>query len=1610
VAETVQLAPVAPGGPGRFRRVLGAVGASIALAGVFVVALVGSVVLHLDLGPTRRTVRAIANVVFADLFRGKLVVGEIDQIRLSGVRIRGADAWDPGGTQIVHADRLVADVDVLAIVRSVLVGSGELLIGISRVHLDNADVALLRGEGGVPTIADTFLLRGPSTPSEPGGRKARILLDRIEIAHVWAHGDIAPPNFDAEITGAVGHLEVGADGLSIDVQPSHADLRAPLPNPLAGAVTYRLRGAPGQELVMEGGFDGKVGELDVHASGTLSGSRVTGRVEVPHALRGAIASLLPGAPPPIPLRVPVSALIEAEGALPEVAFKTTLSFEDGGTIHAEGTLAARIPLTVDVGVIVHGVDPRVVLDVPSATPIDASGHVFVEVGADTRIDADATTAPFVLAGNTIPKVVASARFAHGVWSATAKVDEIGAPLAATVAVDAQGGVDFDVTAKVASLRAVPRLALPVDGSGTVDVKGTLRDGVLDAHVKARAEGVRAPGSVALTSAGVDARVHGPLAALQVDATVSGKGLRASSYAWDTALIHVRGPLLAPRVDAVLDEGNGDSVSTSGQVDVKGKAVTGLKLTLQRRDGTVHGSVARISAAQGGAKIEGLDLEGSDLGSLKGGLLVVGQELTGKLHGENVDLAKVASLAGLTVHVAGLANVDVDLTSDRPGRRTGHVSLELVSGEALLLKGVSALFTATFDGDHVRTDGLFRVIAQPSVAENALGIAAGFDVAAAFGAVADEPCDGAVARVRFTRGDGELPGPLLDPAAWRRVWGSVELAADEWNLRCIRRMVPFGLPEVRGRLTTRATLERAPGARLPSVRAFFAKTLGLEVADGDWDSLHTDLEIRATVDGDTGVSGAKVSIFDGGLLASASLSATLDLPLLLDQPERRWASLRRAPLSGRIAIPRNKVTAFSGLPSFVTDRVPLITGKNGDILTGEVQVDATLKGTLEDPTGDLKVGAWDLAQATLQQAPPAVAPDKGVPPGAPKPPPKVLAPVLGDWGMPVDVDVHATYDGRAAKLEALHVVHAKHEVLTASGELALLFADILAGKVHPTGSFTARLDQVPLGDVPLFADTDIGGHLSGTLAMTGIGEKPSLHLDLEMPDARVGQDVAYDHTSVKLDIAPPVAGAGVERSASKLEVQVSGPKSGSLTTTVTHGVTWLGGAVPVLDADYPGKLLLAAKGFRVAAAAPFLSAVASRVDGVLDGDASLDWGAPKSGGAARFDGVHLALVRGILNLPQLGQELHDISLTIAGGSDGALAVSNLQARGTKGLITGKGSAHFDGLIPLDAALQLDIKKGDEIPLTLEGVALGDASGGLTVTAKAQNHNWNVKVGIPRLAVELSPSLGRSVISTDDNPDITLRNALRPVDAPVGTRRISISFDPVKVEITGNLQGNTIDAGLVAPVPLNVVIGGKKPRVSGSINITHGRLEVLHKLFEIDEGNIHFHPEDLDKIDVHLTARWDSPDGQIIIEYDGLLSPINAEKIKFRSPTIPADRIISTLLGGADQATPAGGAQSTASAVPGQSLATQLIAQQFSTQIAHNISTSIGTGDDGSIRPGLTYRAGNLSVDVSTYSTPRAQHSLGTVDWRFYRNWVLRGRVDVGSDQQTSGLDLLWQYRY
>ena len=149
--DPVPIVPTTPRGPGRFRRVLGAMGSTLGLTLVFVTSMVGAILLHLDMGPTRRTAQRVANQIFAESFKGKLVVGEIDRLTLHGVSIRGARAYDPSGAQVVDAVGLRADADVVAIVESAAFGTGDLRVLVSLVRVDHADVALERGPEGAPT-------------------------------------------------------------------------------------------------------------------------------------------------------------------------------------------------------------------------------------------------------------------------------------------------------------------------------------------------------------------------------------------------------------------------------------------------------------------------------------------------------------------------------------------------------------------------------------------------------------------------------------------------------------------------------------------------------------------------------------------------------------------------------------------------------------------------------------------------------------------------------------------------------------------------------------------------------------------------------------------------------------------------------------------------------------------------------------------------------------------------------------------------------------------------------------------------------------------------------------------------------------------------------------------------------------------------------------------------------------------------------------------------------------------------------------------------------------------------------------------------------------------
>lgn len=1591
-----QLVPAGSPGPGRFRRAVGVAGGALGLTLVFAGALVFSVLAHLDLAPTRRVVRTVTNGFLGTLFKGKIVVGEIERLSLRGITVREATAFDPDGNQVARLAGLRADADVIGIVRSAV--RGGLAVPIALVRVDDADVGLDRGSNGVPGIAEAFLLREPSPPPEPGAVTPTVTLGRIELGHLKVHGAVAPmTNVDAELRDVAGSVLVTAEGVDVDIAPLAVVARAPVPQPLDGRVRFHLRvppstpGAPPKAVRMEGGFDGKVGEIEVHADAVWEGVHVRAEARAPRVTPQAIAAFLPPGQRELPLQRPVAVTARAEGDLPDLAVSVLLAVEGGGEVAVAGQLRVTNPLEIDAKFKVAKLDPAVIVKgLPAATPIDAEGRAKLSLGAEVRADVALTTEPMRLGGNVVPRISATAKLEKGAVEGRAQIDEEGAPTTATFAVDADQRVRFEVQTRAASLAAVKRIGGAVDGAARVKVAGTFKDGALDARVTGHVDDVRAPGGVSLGTADVEARVHGPATSPTVDATVRGARMRAGKYAWDTVQVKASGPVLSGlRVEAQVS-GRGESIAVAGAVDVRDKAMRGVTLSIKRKDGEVAGKIDRIAAGPGGVVLEGLALRGEGVGEIEGGLRVVGKELVGRLRGRNVDLARVAAMADVRLGLAGLANVDVDLRSDRPGQRTGHVALELVNGEiARELGGIGGLFSATFEGDRVRLDGLLRLVAHAAPKEPE-GVR----------------CDGTIASVRVSNGVGVLTGPLLDPSTWARATGRVDVAADDWNLRCVARLEPLTeavLSEVRGLLTTRVTLARTRGTRFPSVRRLLVKTRGLSLAGvrgaddkPEWASRSMDVELRGSFDAKSGALLVSGALDDGRPIASLEAGFPLDLAALVDHPEMRARLLEELPLDVSLHVPRRAIAAFASLPSFIAGNLPP--------LAGEVALEASIVGTLKSPRAEVTALGWGVAHARPTREDPR---SRG----------KVRPQVESAWAFPVDVTSRLTWEGPKL-LATLQVKRGDDEVVRGKADLALSLADVVAGKpIAPTGDVRAEVVRLPIGEVPFLADRDIRGHLDGSLALLGLGKDPTLDLSLRVPDLAIGRDLTYDKAEVSAVFGRKKDATGATRNAAAVRAEISSKAGGRFLAATSNDVLWHGGFVPDIDVTRSADLIVRAQRFRVAALGPFVSSLLSKVDGTLDGDAALSW--------ARLDhpdevkaAVSMKLVDGVFHVPQLGQELHGAEVALSGGAGGLIKLDTIRAEAQKGRISGSGSVLLEGLAFRKAEASFLIKPGEELPVAIEGLPRVEARGRVKITAEQKKSLLAVVVDVPSLDVVVPKLSTRGGQSLDQNPDISILNDERR--PPRAARREAAGLSlTVKLGNVG-VKGAFFDFGLSgAPdAPLKVELLDET-RITGDIQFTRGRIEVLHRQFELDQGSVHMRPEDPGNPYVKATVRWESPDGPIFIDYTGNVLPVTPEKIKWHSPTIPDDRVQATLLlGSMDQATQGSTSAPGQAPVPGQALLAQLIAQQLSTEIAGNISTSVAANEDGSFRPGLVYRSGDKVIELSTYgatgqgssAATKGQHTLITVDWRFWRNWMLRGRVDVAPDQTTSGVDVLWQYRY
>lgn len=1580
----------------RLRRAFASIGAALGLGVVFVSALVGGAILHLDLPPARRNVERLVRGVLDGVFEGTVEAQGFERLGLDGVAIGLVVVHDANGVEVLRARQVRAEASVPTILRSVL-GSGDLVVGLPFVRIEQVDVRVEPDAQGRISIGAAFSPRVKA--EEAPGRPVRLSLDRVEIGAGYVHGkpDGQRP-LDADLKHLTGSVKVEPGLVAVDVLPTGLIERRMLPGVIAGTAEYHLRvfwpKTPDDTESPDGSrmwatYVGNIGSVAVVAQGLLAGDHVELSAHAPNARPEHVKVLVPA----YPLVDTVSADVEVKGDLPRLAFEVAARTGSHGAAGAEGWVEIGPPLRGEVTFHTEALDPSVAGPAMPEVRVTAKGKVRAELGAFVSVRADVATEPTSLDGQPIPAAEATATFDGFVWSGTVRAHEPGAPVKGRFSTEKDGGVRFDVTAKAPSLAKVPRLGGKLAGAADVTASGVVRAGRVDATVNGSVRGFRAGGGVQVARGAVRGRVHGPFADLSVDATVTATDAVLGGYVLQEAVVSLRGPVMKPQVRARVVDVNDTHIDASAQVDAKTGVASRVKVRMEHDGAVAAGEIARIGARGGAIRIEGVALDSPELGKVKGSLGVVGGEIVGTLRAEGLDLTAVRKLVGLPLSIGGKVDADVSLERVKGGRK-GHVRVSLREGALALVTGVAADVTATFDGDRVATDGEVTITGTGS------------------------RCDRTIAALRIAGGDGRIEGPLLSGKTWRDATGRVDVVADDWDLECLAGFVPVGLPisEIHGLVAAKFGLVREKGQRLPSIRDLSARThyltiVGPESAGEEpWASRDIDVTVSGDIDGESGETRLSLQLFDEALLADMALATTLDTGALLD-PRRRAASLATTQVAATASIPRRDLGRFRTLPTFVRDKLPA--------LDGQAALDAYVVGSLAHPRTVVRVFGWGVAPA----------PD--------------MRGVASPWAVPVSVDAFTYYDGARATVGA-HVSRGAAEVLTAEAEVTAPIEALRSGAEAATflsGRGSATFASLPLGDVPALGDHAVGGHLSGKVALEGLGKEPSLTVDLRADDLRIGPELAFREARFSVQTRRV---KGAAEATALAGAHLADRKGGALDATGYLQLDWQGGELPKPLRDRPADLHARFSRFRLAAVEPFLLGALRKVDGFLDGEVRLGWAHLREAerGAVQAD---LRVSNGSFYLPQIGQELRLAGekagpVRIVAERGGAVRVENLVAEGNAGRVRVSASAQVDGLAFRSATARITIAEAEALPVTLEGVELGEAWGTIDLTAQAREREIAIDTRSSNLHFEIPSTTSRDVQDLAANPDITISHQPLAPEEPASLpgRPIVVTLHLQNAVVEG--PGIYVSLSSVPATPPTFVIAGET-RASGDIRVNSGTVEQMNRKFVIDQGVLHFQGE-VGNPYVNMTAHWNPPDGsRVFLDYVGTVKPLSREKLRIRSnPPRTQQQILALLLfgsetGGEITAGPSTGPTQTFGAAVGETAIDyggELAAQQFNALLAglaplKGLSTRLGAGESGGIKGSLVYQVGDTVTALATYEagvpgggsgTSEASNAPSgslTLDWRFYRNWLIRAKVgarddETSTDRFTGTVELLWQYRY
>lgn len=1578
---------------------------------LFVVALVGAVLLHLDHPLTRKVAVTRVNQLLSSLFMGTIELKKLDHIGLVGVSGASAVLKDPEGVTVLTAENASARLNVGTLVRGL---TGAIRITLTGVHVEKTSVLLSQNDKGELRIANVFLPRDPTPPtSEPSTFHLEIEEGLVDDVHVdnelglkasadLRHLGVGVQVHPDRITVALDHAGIRTQGLP-GAGPAGADLDGFL------AATLALPSASGQSLGLHAAIQGTAGTLPVNVVAELDGMNLRADVRAHDPTGERLKTLVPQ----LPRAVPVDVHVHASGRIAKEA-PTDPTPALQAVVHAQAASARVVTfatLVLNDGTGADGLKDPTVSAVARAEHVDLSE--ILPDGPPSRlgaeIHANATlTAPIAgdfvvdvleseIQGQAIPSAKLEGTFVDQDVKVKGVVHEPGAPISLTASLERGETVKFSVQTPpidLASQRRVPRGI--ATGRASIKADGQLALSTMTLSAKARIDGTDlASNGASAESLSVDVVATGTASNPKLDVHAVGAGVVAPNG------MQVRRLEASTRVDVLPSPTLHDvAVSLDGEhslVKIEAKQVA-----LQN------------GVAVSGAKVEGFGQP------IEAEFAMHGQRLVIKLHAADIDLTSLGHF--LSSHAPPeLQKIAKGAVADpkQPGVvRAPHPPTKagVQYPNALPVTGRVALDVdlvvegRTIDG---HADVHAHDLAGFGFTKAKVGLEGQFrGKTSDLTVTADAPPFG---QVRAAIEQIQPDGPVLSPTSWKRATFQIE-ASGSGNLATLRDLQPdLPLSELLGTVKLDVKGARNHPDQLPEVK-LHVLTEKLEVAAGaDLASRDVDVDlVLAMQDGKVVVDFA-ANDPKGALLR---VEGATDLPAKIPGSVEELAD---HPVNLQVHVPRRPIS-----------QLPPVLGL-GD-LPGRVQLALSAWGTLREPRFALDFDARGVSPAGTsattterRKASRARAAKAGVTPAAKRAARAQKGPV-------VDALVRASYDGEAARasvmagaegrsmLDAQVLLRAKVRDLFSNGGGDPAQASIWNREWDASARVAA--DELPIEWIPVLGDSGLRGRLGGELVLDGYHKDATMKGAFRIADLRSGR-VRYKTARVDVQADNQHANAKV----------VIDQEGGNLELVAKAGVQWGKRPYPVPTENDTLRIALDAKRFRVAAIQPFVSNYLQQLDGYLDADLDVE---VKPHAQTFTTKGQVVFSEGLVQTPFVADEFRDVSFRIVVTPDGTAKLEKFIAHPVEGEIQGSAAAHFAGVEFKGAEATFEIPKRKSIELAVAGLSLGQVYGSAKIAANMRPSTLKGADGKPLSGMVVDINIPNFNAELPGIPSTDVQKLERPEDVRVGMIRggrfVALPLDgsdlvvekedvtraatsvPTVLQINvGNLDFAVGKLAKVSIAGKPKVTIGETAQVDGQIQVKSGWIDVQGKKFTVENGVVTFAGPDPSNPTVVARAAWAAQDQtRVIAEYIG---PVKTGKVELRSePPRPKNEVLALVLfGNADGmgAGPSNGQSGTSQAgvaVAGGA-ATEGLGQAVSGLTGLNAQARIDTSTSNP-RPEIEVQvAKNVSVGFQTVlGTPPVSQpdtSYGKFSWQFAAHWSL---ITTIGNKYSSLLDAIWRYRY